>query len=58
MISSKAQPDFDGGSLWKQAELYYAERELEEVFKYSLMFTETEGILIWEFLVQSTQFFY
>jgi hypothetical protein len=50
---AKAQPDLAmGGSLATEASriVAYAERELEEVFKYSLMFTETEGILIWEFL--------
>jgi len=48
-----AQPDLAmGGSLAMEANriIAYSETELEELFKYSLMFTETEGILIWEFL--------
>ena len=50
---AKAQPnDAMGGSFAMEANriVAYAERELEEVFKYSLMFTETEMILIWELL--------
>ena len=50
---AKAQPDYAmGGSLAMEANRIVAdaERELEETFKYSLMFTETEIILIWELL--------
>ncbi len=50
---AKARPnDAMGGSFAMEANriVAYAERELEEVFKYSLMFTETEMILIWELL--------
>lgn len=50
---AKAQPDLAmGGSLAMEANriVAFSEKELEEVFKYSLIFTETEGILIWEFL--------
>jgi hypothetical protein len=50
---SQAQPDYAmGGTLIGDLTkiVTYNERELEEVFKYSLMFTETESILIWEFL--------
>jgi len=43
----KAQPDFMRWDCYSKQVAAYAERELEEVFKYSLMFTETEGILIW-----------
>jgi len=54
----KAQPDLAmGGALLRKQQNCYAERELEEVFKYSLMFTETE-ILIWEFLRTINPFFY
>ena len=50
---AKAQPNYAmGGSFAMEANRIVAdaERELEEVFKYSLMFTETEIILIWELL--------
>ncbi|MEM9509622.1 MAG: hypothetical protein AAGA16_18395 [Cyanobacteria bacterium P01_E01_bin.35] len=50
---AQAQPDYAmGGSFAMEANKIVAdaERELEEVFQYSLMFTETEGILIWELL--------
>ena len=50
---AKAQPDLAmGGSLAMEANriVAFSEKELEEVFKYSLIFTETERILIWEFL--------
>ena len=50
---AQAQPDDRmGGSFAMEATRIVdnAEQELEEVFKYSLMFTETEGILIWDLL--------
>lgn len=50
---AQAQPDDAmGGTFVMEATRIVdnAEPELEEVFKYSLMFTETEGILIWELL--------
>ncbi|MGB3640919.1 MAG: hypothetical protein WBA39_25585 [Rivularia sp. (in: cyanobacteria)] len=50
---AQAQPDDAmGGSFAMEATriVDHAEQELEEVFKYSLMFTETEGILIWDLL--------
>jgi hypothetical protein len=50
---AKAQPNYAmGGSFAMEANKIVAdaERELEKVFKYSLMFTETEIILIWELL--------
>lgn len=50
---AEAQPDLSmGGSLAMVANAIVseAEQELEAVFEYSLPFTETEGILIWELL--------
>lgn len=50
---AKTQPDFAmGGSYAMEANKIVAdaERELEKVFNYSLKFTETERILIWELL--------
>lgn len=50
---AQAQPDYAMGGSYVMAAnkiVADAERELEEVFKYSLIFTETEGILIWELL--------
>ncbi len=50
---AKAQPDYAmGGTLVGDLTriVTYNEKELEEIFKYSLKFTETESILIWEFL--------
>ena len=50
---AQAQPNYAmGGSFAMAANKIVAdaEKELEEAFKYSLMFTETEGILIWELL--------
>lgn len=50
---SAAKPDFAmGGTLASAATgiVAYAEQELEHFFQYSLMFTETERVLIGEFL--------
>lgn len=50
---SKAKPDYAmGGSFATEAIkiVTYAEKELEDKFEYSLRFTETQGILIWELL--------
>ncbi|MEM7762283.1 MAG: hypothetical protein AAF298_29825 [Cyanobacteria bacterium P01_A01_bin.40] len=50
---AQAKPDYAmGGSFAMEANKIVAdaERELEKVFQYSLTFTETEGILIWELL--------
>ncbi|MGK7940132.1 MAG: hypothetical protein AB4062_08285 [Crocosphaera sp.] len=49
----QAEPDYAmGGTFANEATriVANAEQELEEVFNYSLMFTETEIILIWELL--------
>ena len=50
---AKIQPNYAmGGTFAMEANRIVAdaEQELEEVFKYSLRFTETEGVLIWELL--------
>jgi len=56
---AKHNPTWRWWSLATEAsELAYAERELEEVFKYSLMFTETEGIWFGSFCTINPSDFY